>query len=588
MSRRRSTGDAWSTLVRFYAYLRPYAGKLSAILVLLLMVSALELAKPLLIGKIIDAANTGGAWQHSLWFLGLFLLVVLLRSGILLARNYLLQRTAMRVTCDMRVGIFAHLQKLSLKFYEGRQTGRIVSRISEDTSTVHSLVTGASVNLIGDLVTVLGVLVVLLYANWKLALLTYTVLPFFLFNYLWHRRRLRVESRMHRRNWDRVLGFLHERISSTRLIKAFAAEEIETETFRSGIENDYSNFNRLVWRNTLLGVGAEVISGVGSLLVLGYGAWLILTKENGFTVGQLAAFNFYLGMLYAPITRTVDANAMIQRAITALEKIFAVLDTQPHVPENEALPALPPLTGYVRFENVSFAYRTGQATLHEVDFKVDPGEMVALVGPSGAGKSTVITLLARFYEPSSGSILVDGRNIQEFNVQSLRRQIGIVMQDNILFGGSIADNIKYGRPNASNEDMLRAAEAANAHEFIRDLQGGYDSEIGERGVQLSGGQRQRIAIARVILKDPKILILDEATSALDTQSERLIQEALERLMKNRTSIVIAHRLSTVVNADRILVMKSGKIIEQGKHDELIARKGLYSELHSLQFSEAKA
>jgi subfamily B ATP-binding cassette protein MsbA len=586
MSQRHSRTAVWPTLRRFFAYLRPYTGKLGVIFILLLVVTSFDLSRPYLIGKIIDRITVSNAWVAMLPLLGAFLFTVVGKAIALLGRNYLIQRTGMRVTCDMRIHVFAHLQKLSLRFYEERHTGRIVSRISSDTSAMHSMVTGASVNLIGDAITILGALVLLLNVNWKLALVTYSVLPFFIYNYSWHRRRLRIESRRHRRNWDRVLSFLNERIASNRLIKAFATEPMENEMFRSRIEADYTNYNRVVWRNTLLSVAADFLSGLGSLAVLGYGAYLAIHHIDGFTVGKLAAFNFYLGLLYVPITRMVDANVVIQQAATAMEKVFAVLDTQPHIPDNDNLPPLPAVRGLVEFDNVSFAYRPQQATLSGISFRVEPGEMIALVGPSGAGKSTIITLLCRFYNPTSGRVLIDGQDIREFNVQSLRRQVGIVMQDNILFSGSIADNIKYGRTDASQAEVIAAAQAANAHEFITKLRRGYNSEIGERGVQLSGGQRQRIAIARVILKDPRILILDEATSALDTQSERLIQEALEKLMKQRTSLVIAHRLSTVINADRILVMQAGEIVESGRHEELLRQGGLYQQLHSLQFQKA--
>jgi subfamily B ATP-binding cassette protein MsbA len=273
----------------------------------------------------------------------------------------------------------------------------------------------------------------------------------------------------------------------------------------------------------------------------------------------------------------------MQQAATSMEKIFALLDTQPHIPENDALPAMTDVRGTVAFEDVSFAYRPQHTTLHHLDFEVSVGSTFALVGPSGSGKSTLITLLARFYDPSGGRILVDAKDIRNFNVHSLRRQIGIVMQDNILFSGTIADNIRYGRPGATEAEMRRAAQAAHADEFISRLPHGYETWLGEKGVQLSGGQRQRIAIARVVLKDPRILILDEATSALDTESERLVQDALERLMSQRTSIVIAHRLSTIMNADCILVLDQGRIVERGSHVELIEKNGLYSRLHRMQF-----
>jgi subfamily B ATP-binding cassette protein MsbA len=583
MSSDRSGSDVWPTLKRFLPYLLPYWRKFAVIFILILLVSGLELIRPKLIGMIVDEAVRGESWVSALTLLGIFLFSVVGRSAALLTRNFLIQRTGMRVTCDMRVNIFRHLQNLSLRFYDARHTGKIVSRISNDTGAFHSLVTGASVNLLGDMVMIVGVLVILVVTNWKLALLTYAILPFFLYNYFWHKRRLRVESRRHRRNWDSVLSFLHERISSTRLVRAFATEDAEVELFRKRIEADYDNYTRVVWRNSLLNVGADFLAGLGTFLVLGYGAYLVMTAKD-FTVGHLTAFLFYLGLLYTPIIRIVESNAVIQQAATSLEKIFTLLDTKPHIPENDALPQLPDLEGRVTFDAVSFAYRPQHPTLRNLQFEVPAGQTYALVGPSGSGKTTIITLLARFYDPTEGRILVDGKDIRDFNVQSLRRQVGIVMQDNLLFSGTIEDNIKYGRPGATREEVIEAARSANAHDFISRLPQGYETWLGERGVQLSGGQRQRVAIARVILKNPRILILDEATSALDTEAERQVQEALDRLMKGRTSIVIAHRLSTVINADQILVLQQGTVVESGRHEELLRQDGVYRRLNEMQFA----
>lgn len=583
MQRKRTRTQLWPVFKRAIPYLLGSWRRLILIFALLVLVALLDLVRPFLIGRIIDEAARGQAWSSAGVLLGIFLAAVIGRSIALLGRNYLTQRTGMRLTCDMRVDLFRHLQNLSLRFYDSRHTGKIASRISTDTAAFHQLVTGASVNLIGDVVMMLGVLAVLLWANWQLALVTYAVLPFFLMNYLWHRRRLRVESRSHRRNWDKVLSFLHERIASTRLVRAFATEASEVEVFRNRIEADFFNYNRVTWRNTLLSVGADCLGGVGIFCVLAYGSYLVMRPQGGITVGELTAFLFYLGLLYTPVTRIVESNAVIQAAATSLEKIFGLLDTKPHIPENESLPQLPALEGRVEFRDVSFAYRIGHTTLDHLSFEAGAGETVALVGPSGSGKTTVITLLARFYDPSAGCILVDGHDIREYNVQSLRRQIGIVMQDNVLFSGTIAENISYGRPSATWEEVREAARLANADDFISRLPQGYETWLGERGVQLSGGQRQRLAIARVILKNPRILILDEATSALDTESERLVQEALERLMEKRTSLVIAHRLSTIVNADKILVLKDGRIVEQGRHEELIRQGGVYHNLHHLQF-----
>jgi subfamily B ATP-binding cassette protein MsbA len=541
-----------------------------------------------LTGLVVDRATHPGGWTRIVPLLAVYALVLGLRSLLLLARNHLMQTTGMSVTCDLRVAIFSHLQKLSLRFYEERQTGRIVSRVVDDSSAVYQVVTGASVSLLGDLTVALGVFVLLFFLNWQLALISVFITPLFLFNYFFHRRRMRMESRRHSRNWSRVMGFLNERIANNRVVRAFATEKVEEDIFRSGILADYDNFNRVQWRNTLLLTAAEFLSGLGQLLGLGFGAWIILRSAGRFTPGDLFAFLGYLGLLYTPIVRVAEANVILQKGVTALEKIFTVLDTQPHIPSNDALPDFPSMQGKVEFRDVSFGYRIGQATLDHVSFTVQPGEMVALVGPSGAGKSTVITLLARFYDPTSGRVLIDDRSIADYNVHTVRRQIGIVMQDNILFSGSLADNIRYGRPEASDDEVVAAARAANAHEFIEKMRDRYESRVGERGVSLSGGQRQRVAIARVLLKDPRILILDEATSALDSHAERMIQDATEKLMRNRTAIVIAHRLSTVINAKRILVMDKGRVIDVGRHEELLARPGLYRELYEMQFTERAA
>jgi len=577
----------WPTLRRFSPYIKPHAGKIFLAVALVLAVSGLQVIFPKLIGVVIDELTHRRAGHLVFVTLVIFTVALALRMVLLLWRNFLTQQIAMRVTCDMRIRLFEHLQKLSLRFYQGSRTGKIVSRITEDTGALHMLVANVSVNMAGDFITIVGMLGVMLFMNVKLTLVTAAVLPFFVFNYVWHRRRMRYESRRHRNNWDHVVGFLYERIANSQLVMAFASEQREIERFRHRIEKDFTNYNRVVWRNVVLGTGAEFLSGVGTLLVLIYGAYLVI-HDPGFTVGYLVTFYTYLGMLYAPIIRIVDANALIQKGATSAEKIFTLLDTQPHVPENDKLPAMPRARGRVEFDRVTFDYRSGVHTLDGVSFTVEPGEMIALVGPSGAGKSTIVTLLARFYDPTQGMIRIDGEDIRQFNVQTLRQQVGIVMQDSILFAGSIADNIKYGRPRATDQEMIEAAKAANAHEFISQLDRGYHSIVGERGVQISGGQRQRIAIARVILKDPRILIFDEATSALDTHSERLVQEATERLMKNRTSLVIAHRLSTVINANRIIVMQDGRIVEIGPHAELLQRGGLYRELYDLQFNRTLA
>jgi len=586
--RKHSRAEMVTILRRASAYLKPYTRDLVVVFCLIIIYSVLSLLFPRLMGKIVDAVSRPNGWHEIEILLVIYAVALVLRSLALMIRNHLMQTTGMKVTCDMRIAIFAHLQKLSLKFYEERQTGSVVARVTDDGTSIFQLVTGASVTLIADITTAGGVLIYLFFLNWKLAFISVFIIPLFLMNYRFHRRRMRMESRRHSRNWVRVVGFLNERIANSRVIRAFATEEEEEDAFRYGIQADYDNWNKVQWRNTLLSSAAEFLSGIGQLLALGFGAWLII-HDHEMTTGDLFAFLGFLGMLYQPIVRVFDANVAIQRGVTAAEKIFAVLDTRPHIPDNDELPEFPRMKGKIEFRNVTFGYRIGQETLAHVQFTVEPGEMIALVGASGAGKSTIITLLSRFYDPTSGQVLIDDRPITDYNVQSVRRQIGIVMQDNILFSGSIADNIRYGRPEATQAEIIAAARAANAHDFIlEDLRRGYDSRVGERGVTLSGGQRQRIAIARVLLKDPRILILDEATSALDSQAEKLIQEATEKLMLNRTAIVIAHRLSTVINANRIFVMDKGRIVDMGRHGELLARPGIYRDLYQLQFAERKA
>jgi subfamily B ATP-binding cassette protein MsbA len=417
------------------------------------------------------------------------------------------------------------------------------------------------------------------------------VMPLFVFNYLHNRKRMREESRTHRQNWDKVMGFLHEKVSSARVIKSFVREQGEITAFSGGINADFFNYSRIVMRNTKLAVIADLLGSIGALVVLGYGGWLVVKGQMG--VGTLVAFNAYIAFVFPPIVRFVDLATIFQRAITALENVFALLDTKPEVADLADAAPLPHIAGDVEFRGVSFDYDPaatlpgGPRTLRDVSFHVRAGQVAAIVGPSGSGKSTIINLLARFYDPVSGEVLVDGHDIRHATVDSFRRQIGIVLQENVLFSGTLEDNLKYGKPDATREEIIAAATTANAHDFIVALPDGYSTVVGERGAQMSGGQRQRIAIARAILKDPRILIFDEATSALDLASERLIQEAMERVMKGRTTFIIAHRLSTIQMADQILVMDQGSLAEQGTHDELLRIEGLYARLHALQFKEAE-
>ncbi|HLP24968.1 MAG TPA: ABC transporter ATP-binding protein [Acidobacteriota bacterium] len=581
--------DRRTAFQRFLALVHPHRWKIALGVVLILAASVLTLPAPWILKLIIDDALPRQDVGRLVQLLVAFTLLFLVRGWLTLQRNRILQYAAMRIVCDLRIALFRHLQTLSLRYFDANQTGKVVTRVAQDTSEVYNLTNGFLINLIADIVTVVGVLGLLFWVEWRLALATAAVMPLFLINYLYNRRRMKEEARVHRDNWDHVMGFLQERVAAQRVVKSFATEGLEGDSFAGRINADYFNYSRIVLRNTRLAVIADILGGLGALIVLGFGGWLVVTGQM--QVGTLVAFNAYTAFIFPPIVRFVDLAALFQRANTAMENIFALFDTRPEVEDAPGAAPLPSARGAVEFRNVCFDYdreppgRGRPRTLTDVSFLAAPGEMVAIVGPSGSGKSTLINLLARFYDVASGEVLIDGFDIRRVTVESLRRQIGIVLQENVLFSGTLEENIAYGRPDATREQIVAAAQVANADEFIVKLPDGYSTIVGERGAKLSGGQRQRIAIARAILKDPRILIFDEATSALDTQSERLIQQAMDRLMEGRTTFVIAHRLSTIQRADRIIVMDQGRLVEQGRHEELLAHSGLYARLHALQFQE---
>ena len=574
---------------RFLGLCRPHAAKIVLGIALILAATLLTLPAPWILKIIIDRALPQKDLGLLFKLLALFTVLFALRAWVTLLRTRVLQNAAMRLVCDLRIQLFAHLQTLSLRYFDTTQTGETVSRVSQDTGEVYTMTNGFLINLIADSVTVVAVVGFLFYIDWRLAAATCAVMPLFVLNYLHNRRRMREESRRHRQNWDRVMGFLHEKVSSARVIKSFVREQGEISAFSSGINEDFFNYSRIVMRNTKLAVVADLLGSIGALVVLGYGGWLVVKGQMG--VGTLVAFNAYIAFVFPPIVRFVDLATIFQRAITAMENVFTLLDTKPEVADAPDAKPLPVLRGEVEFRNVSFDYSMdasipgGPRTLRDISFHVLPGQVAAIVGPSGSGKSTIINLLARFYDPASGRVLVDGNDIRLAASDSYRRQVGIVLQENVLFSGTLEDNLKYGRPDATRAQIVEAATVANAHEFIMKMPDGYSTVVGERGAQLSGGQRQRIAIARAVLKNPRILIFDEATSALDLASERLIQEAMERVMAGRTTFVIAHRLTTIQKADIILVMGEGRLVETGTHEQLIRLNGLYAHLHALQFQD---
>jgi subfamily B ATP-binding cassette protein MsbA len=484
---------------------------------------------------------------------------------------------------DIRTRLYSHLQRLSLSYYEGRQTGEIMSRLTGDVNAMEQLITGVSDQVLTEVLGLVITLIILFTLSWQLALVALIPVPILLWLMSRFARRIRPAYLEMMNRFGAIHAKLQDNISGIRVIKAFHTEEAEAERFARESREFYDMEIRIagVWTFYMPLIG--FVQGLGAILVTGVGSFLLVREPPLITLGDLFAFSAYVFQLYGPIGNLFRMYDMILRSIASGERVLDVFDEAVEVDDRVDAVALPPVQGHVRFENVSFRYQTGEQVLHEVDLEARPGEVVALVGRSGAGKTSIVNLIPRFYDPDTGRVTVDGYDVRAVTQRSLRSQIGVVLQDAFLFNGSVADNIRYGKSEATDQEVEDAARAANAHEFIQGLPDGYDTQIGERGVKLSGGQKQRISIARALLADRRILILDEATSMVDSEAEYQIQKALERLMQGRTTFVIAHRLSTVKSADRIVALEDGRVVESGTHAELLARDGAYAQMYQAQF-----
>ena len=528
--------------------------------------------------------------RDELWGLVLAVCAGLLGVRVSLAiigyvRSMIMVVIGNRVVFDIRQQLYRHLQRLSMRYFETRSTGRIMTRILYDVQAVQQTLTGNLVDIVTNATTILFVFVLVFTINWRLGLLAITVLPLYVLNFLMWQPIIRHASREAREQFSAVSGQLNDAISGIRVIKAFTRERSESRRFVHEIR-EIIEFNVQAGRaRTWLGVISTFLTGVASILVIYVGGREIL-YANRMSYGELIQFNAYLTMLYQPIIALVTINEQIQVAMTAIERIFELFDTSPEIQERRNAIILRRCEGRVEFDHVGFSYDPSEDVLEDVTFTSEPGTVTALVGRSGSGKSTLVNLIPRFYDPTRGRLLLDGTDLRDIQLTSLRKQIGMVMQESFLFAGTLRDNIKYGRPNAADAEVVQAAIAANAHDFITEFPDGYETRVGERGTRLSGGQRQRISIARAILRNPRILILDEATSALDSESEAAIQEALEYLMQGRTTFTIAHRLSTVMNADEIIVLDYGRVVERGTHAELATAGGIYEMLCDVQFRQA--
>lgn len=547
--------------------------------------SLITLALPAAVRWLVDglfASGEGAAAQLDALAAGLLALFIA-QSLLSMGNAFLMARIGQRIIADLRLAVYSRAQLLPLRFFAERRTGEIVSRISSDVTVVQEAITDAPVNLLRQIISFAGGLALMLVMNAQLTLVILALIPPILaVGVVFGRRLEKLSTAVQDRLAESIVA-VEEMLSGIRVVKSFASEAFERKRFAGRVEDAYETAIR---RARVRAAFIPLISflGFGALtFLLWFGGRQVAT--GALTPGELIAFLFYMLMVAGPLGELTGLYARLREALGAARRVFELLDATPESFEAPDAVKPGPLRGEVRFEGVSFGYEGGPPVLSGVDLAAAPGESIAIVGPSGVGKTTLVNLIPRFYEPTAGRITVDGADARTFDLRGLREQIGLVPQETFLFGGTIRENIAYGRPGASEAELVEAAKAANADDFIAAFPAGYDTVVGEKGVKLSMGQRQRVTIARMLLKNPRILILDEATSSLDSESERLVQEALERLMRGRTSFIIAHRLSTIQGANRIVVLQGGSIIEQGSHAELLARGGLYHHLWSLQFAE---
>ena len=546
----------------------------------LIIASLTNLAVPLYIKKLVDVVmvekNMALMNNLTISIAGLFLLQLIFST----AHNYLFDLTEKRAITDFRIKLFKHLHTLSLSFFVKRRTGEIVSRMTNDITTIENIVTDLPATLLQQSIRLFGGIIIITYMNWKLTCLILVLAPVLVLFARTFGRKLKKLSTEIQDKLAVSTTVLEENISCIQVVKSFVRSKLENERFGNAVEDSFQSAKKRVIISSFFGPSIGFIAFSTSLILLWYGGREVILGE--ISPGELIAFILYATIIAGPMGSFARLYARMQEGVGASKRVFEILAMEGEVRDLPDARPLPRIEGKVELDDVHFHYRDDQEVIQGISFTVEPGQTIALVGPSGAGKSTLVQLLHRFYDPIKGEIRIDGIPLKLAQQSSYWQQIGIVPQETILFGGTILENIEYAKPGVTKEEVIEAAKAANAHNFITETPEGYETVVGEKGIRLSAGQRQRIAIARAILKNPRILILDEATSALDNESELLIQEALERLMQGRTSFIIAHRLSTIHNAERIIVMDKGKIIENGNHSQLMKEKGLYHKLYTLK------
>ena len=581
---------------------RPYRGTLLIILLAMLVETAMSLATPWPLKVILDnvvSHHKMSPWLEDLlhpWMDGrhqmhiaalaaiAFVVIAVLGAIATYIDNYYTESVGQYVAHDLRMRTFHHLQRLSLGYYNTHQTGAMLSTITTDIQTIQGFASSSTLNILVDMLTIVCMLALMFWLNWDFTLIAIGVTPFLLLFVSRFKKAVKKATHEVRKEQADIVAVVQQGLESMQAVKAFGRQDQEQEQLR---EVSHATVGAALKARSIKAVLSPVVTvtvAVCTAVVLWRGAYLILAGVM--TVGALTVYLSYLNKFFKPVKDLATTTNAIAQAAVGVDRIRAILDTDTIIPEKSDAIDAPPVRGEIEFEHVAFAYDVANPVLQDVSFKIKSGQLVGIVGPTGSGKSTVVSLLPRFYDPVKGTVRIDGHDVRDFKLQSLREHIGYVLQDTALFRGTIAENIAFGRPTASRAEIIAAAELANAHEFISKMAQGYDTMVGERGSTLSGGQRQRIGIARVMVRNNPILLLDEPTAALDSESEKLVIEALERLMKGRTVITIAHRLTTIRDADQIIVIAGGVVAESGTHDELMAKNAIYAQLHRTQFDEA--
>ncbi len=569
------------TYIRLFRYMLDYKALIALVILIMLFTVGITTINPLIIQSAIDNYVAKDNFS-GLVRLGIFALILNSIFVILVKiRMLLMAKISNKILLTIRQELYTHIQKLSFNFFDSRPTGKILARLIGDVNSLKDVLSNSVTTLIPDFITICSVVVIMLVINWKLALASLVAVPLMMFALWFIQTRAHRSWQLWRKKSSNVTAMIHEDLSGMRIIQSFTAEDETQESFEELLTDHRNAFVKAVRLGDAFFPSVDISWSLGSVTMY-FVAVTILGIDAG-SVGTLMAFGMYITMFWQPIMNLSNFYNSLITNMTGAERIFEILDTEPELTDSESVTELPSIEGKIEFNHVSFSYDEETQVLNDVSFTVNPGETIALVGPTGAGKSTIVNLISRFYDVQQGDIFIDGQNIKDVTIESLRMQMGIMTQENFLFSGTISDNIRYGKLDATEEEIIAAAKAVNAHEFIMKLDQGYETEIKERGAGLSIGQRQLLAFARTMVSMPKILILDEATSSIDTHTELLVQEGIEALLKGRTSFVIAHRLSTISRADRIFVVDEGKILEEGSSEELLAQKGLYYDLYMAQF-----